>query len=249
MAEQKCLILRQGFCVLCLVLTLLFGIIAAIIAPLIASSFIEVEAIQERPGTNEHDLSSIRMQYYPLVNGLEEQGKEQEQKPIVRNEYRWNDRALQAQVVREKFEQKAQQQLVEQPREAFQAQRAAAFATSLALHDAKLRQQQKELELYAQLYNPGLLNGELGPIGPTGLTMHGGPAVHVGAPPIIHNIQWHQGSPEKEWLNAQEASNPAMPPVGWSERQSAIANGKVITQNSIVRWRGNPVPVGVGGTL
>ncbi|CAJ0927350.1 unnamed protein product, partial [Mesorhabditis belari] len=177
MAEQKCQILGQGFCVLCLVLTLLFGIIAAIIAPLIASSFIEVEAIQKRPGT------------------------------------------------------------------------ATAFATSLALHDAKLRQQQKELELYAQLYNPGLLNGQLGPIGPTGLTMHGGPTVHVGAPPIIHNIQWHQGSPEKEWLNAQEASNPAMPPVGWSERQSAIANGKVITQNSIVRWRGNPVPVGVGGTL
>ncbi|CAJ0939474.1 unnamed protein product, partial [Mesorhabditis belari] len=116
---------------------------------------------------------------------------------------------------------------------------AAVFAGSLPQNNQQLQQQQ-ELQQYMKERNPGLINGQLGPIGPTTAV------VHPGAPSIVHNQQWHQGDAQQQWLNTQSASNPAMPPIGWS----GMANGNGRNNNNNDgRWTGNEAPVGIGGTL
>ncbi|CAJ0582833.1 unnamed protein product, partial [Mesorhabditis spiculigera] len=96
------------------------------------------------------------------------------------------------------------------------------FANRLQQNAQLTAEQEEQLRQYSKERNPGLPNGQLFPIGPTG--MNGASSTGVilppGAPRPIHTIAWHGGDPSQQWLNAQSASNPAMPPVGWSAQQS-----------------------------
>lgn len=59
--------------------------------------------------------------------------------------------------------------------------------------------------------------------------------------------EWHQGDPQQQWLNAQSASNPAMPPIGWSAQQSMLTNGNG-QQSKNGQYGGNDVQ-GIAGNL